>query len=158
MENISRPSWDEYFLEIMRVTGLRSTCDRGYVGCVITKHNRILTTGYAGSPVGIIHCNEAGHEMHTVTHANGHTSEHCIRTVHAEQNALITAAKHGVSIDGSTVYCKMTPCYTCAKLIINAGIVRVVVEYEYHASARSKEIFKEAGVECVIINDEPQPY
>ena len=153
-----RPSWDEYFLEIMRVTGLRSTCDRGYVGCVITKNNRILTTGYAGSPVGIIHCNEAGHEMHTITHANGHTSEHCIRTVHAEQNALITAAKHGVSTDGSTVYCKMTPCYTCAKLIINAGIVRVVVEYEYHASARSKEIFKEAGVEYVIINDEPQPY
>lgn len=153
-----RPSWDEYFLEIMRVTGLRSTCDRGYVGCVITKNNRILTTGYAGSPVGITHCSESGHEMHTVTHADGRVTEHCIRTIHAEQNALITAAKHGVSTDGATLYCKMTPCYTCAKLVINAGIVRVVVENDYHASKRSKEIFKEANIELVVVNNETQAY
>lgn len=153
-----RPSWDEYFLEIMRVTGLRSTCDRGYVGSVITRDNRILTTGYAGSPRGAAHCSEVGHEMHSVTHSDGRVTEHCIRTVHAEQNALITAARHGISTLGATVYCKMTPCYTCAKLLVNAGVSRIVVLNDYHASKRSKELFSEVGISLEIINLEVEKY
>jgi dCMP deaminase len=157
-EKNHRPSWDDYFIDIMHMVGKRSTCDLGYVGSVIVKDNRILTTGYAGSPVGVGHCTELGHEMHTVTHPDGTVSEHCIRTIHAEQNALITAAKHGISTVGGTLYCKMTPCYTCAKLIINAGIVRVVAQNDYHASARSKEIFTEAGILFELIHHQEQSY
>jgi dCMP deaminase len=140
-----RPSWDEYFIEIMHMVGKRGTCDRGQVGSVITRDNRILATGYAGAPSGIAHCDDVGHEMHTVTHDDGHKSQHCIRTTHAEQNAIVSAARHGVGIEGGTVYCKITPCYICAKLIINAGIKRVVAVKDYHAGTRSKEIFAEAG-------------
>ncbi|MGB0925487.1 MAG: deoxycytidylate deaminase [Minisyncoccia bacterium] len=153
-----RPNWDEYFIEIMHTVGKRSTCDRGQVGCVITRDNRILSTGYAGSPSGTAHCDDVGHEMHSVTHSDGRVTEHCIRTAHAEQNALVTAARHGVSTDGGTLYCKMAPCYICAKLIINAGIKRVVAWRDYHASSRSKEILAEAGITIDIINNETEHY
>jgi dCMP deaminase len=148
-----RPTWDEYFLEIAKMVGSRGTCDRGRAGCVITKDKRIISTGYVGSPVGLPHCDEAGHEMHTVVHEDGHESRHCIRTTHAEQNAIAQAARFGVSLDGATVYCKMTPCYVCAKMIINAGIKRVVVEQDYHGGSRSKEIFSDANVDFEQIND-----
>lgn len=157
-ESKTRPSWDEYFIEIMHMVGKRGTCDRGQAGCVITRDNRILSTGYAGAPSGIAHCDDVGHEMHTVTHSDGRVSEHCIRTTHAEQNALISAARHGVVIEQATLYCKMTPCYVCAKLIVNAGIKRVVAWRDYHASQRTKEIFAEVGIELVLINTEEQIY
>lgn len=161
MENqqkYTRPSWDEYFLKIVEMVGARGTCDRGRAGCVITKDKRIITTGYVGSPIGVGHCDELGHEMHTVTHADGHQSRHCIRTTHAEQNAICQAARIGVSLEGATLYCKMTPCYTCAKMIINAGIVRVVVDKDYHGGARSKEVFAEAGIQFKQINPEMTTY
>jgi dCMP deaminase len=148
-----RPSWDEYFMEITKMVGSRGSCDRGRSGCVITKDKRIISTGYVGSPVGLPHCDEVGHEMNTVVHEDGHETRHCIRTSHAEQNAIAQAARFGVSLNGATVYCKMTPCYVCAKMIINAGIKRVVCEQDYHAGTRSKEIFSEAGLEYLIIND-----
>lgn len=148
-----RPSWDQYFLNLAEVVGTRGTCDRGYAGCVITKDKRILSTGYVGSPVGLPHCSEVGHEMHTVTHEDGSTSRHCIRTAHAEQNAINNAARIGIAIEGGTVYCKMIPCYKCAQSIINAGIVRVVAMKDYHASARSKEIFKDAGIEYIVLGE-----
>lgn len=153
-----RPSWDEYFVGIMHAVGERSTCDRGRSGCVIVKDKRIISTGYVGAPAGCVHCDEAGHEMHTVVQEDGTESRHCIRTTHAEQNALAQAARAGVSTEGSILYCKMTPCYVCAKMIINAGIIRVVAENDYHAGKRSKEIFKEAGVEYVLLNEKIEQY
>jgi dCMP deaminase len=96
--------------------------------------------------------------MHTVIHEDGTESKHCIRTTHAEQNAICQAARFGISLDGGTLYVKMAPCYTCAKMMINAGIKRVVCLQDYHASARSKEIFKEAGVEFVLLDDRVVEY
>ncbi len=153
-----RPSWDEYFLSIMTMVGSRGSCDRGRAGCVIARNNRIVATGYAGSPIGLPHCDEVGHEMHTVIHSDGHKTEHCIRTTHAEQNAICEAARMGIALDGGTLYCKMTPCYTCAKMIINAGIKRVVCAYDYQSSARSKEIFKEAGIDFSLIDENVLDY
>jgi dCMP deaminase len=153
-----RPSWDEYFLNLVELVGTRGTCERGRSGCVITKDKRILATGYVGSSIGIVHCDEVGHEMHTVIHEDGHKSQHCIRTAHAEQNAVANAARFGVALEGATLYCHMTPCYTCAKMIINAGIRRVVCNMDYHAGGRSKDIFKEAGVAYELVNNEMQKY
>lgn len=153
-----RPSWDKYFMKIVEMVGTRGTCDRGRIGCVITKNQRIISTGYVGSPIGLPHCDEIGHEMHTVTHPDGHQSRHCIRTTHAEQNAICQAAKIGISLDGATLYIKMTPCYTCAKMLINAGIKRVVCAQDYHAGARSKEIFAEAGVQFKLLDNKMTTY
>ncbi len=153
-----RPSWDEYFMQLTEIIGSRGSCDRGRSGCIITLDNRIMSTGYVGSPIGLAHCDEIGHEMHTVTHADGSTTRHCIRTTHAEQNAICEAARMGISINGSTLYCKMTPCYTCAKMIINTGIKRVVCAQDYHASTRSKEIFKDAGIEFDLLSDKVTIY
>ncbi|MDI3496465.1 MAG: dCMP deaminase [Patescibacteria group bacterium] len=153
-----RPTWDEYFLKITEMVGTRGSCDRGRAGCVITKNNRLIATGYAGSPIGLAHCDEVGHEIHTVIHEDGSTSQHCIRTAHAEQNAICEAARMGIALDGSTLYCKMTPCYTCAKMIINAGIKRVVCAQDYHAGQRSKEIFQEAKIIFELISTEKVQY
>ena len=153
-----RPSWDEYFIKLAEMVGTRGTCERGRQGCIITKNKRIISTGYVGAPVGLPHCDEDGHEMHTVTHVDGHQSRHCIRTSHGEANAIAQAARFGVSLDGGTLYVKMTPCYTCAKIIINAGIKRVVCKQDYHVSARSKEIFAEAGIQLNILSKEVTVY
>ncbi|MBN1274665.1 AAA family ATPase [Candidatus Woesearchaeota archaeon] len=153
-----RPSWDDYFIGITNAVRERGTCDRGKAGCVIAKDNRILTTGYVGSVKGMPHCDEAGHLMHEVINEDGTRSKHCIRTVHAEQNAIVQAARNGVSIDGATLYCSMTPCFTCAKLIINAGIKRVVANKDYHKSKLSKAFFKAAKVKLDIIHKEVEQY
>jgi len=153
-----RPPWDEYFMKIAEVVGERATCDRGRSGCVIVRDKRILVTGYVGAPAGVKHCDEVGHEMHTVVNEDGSQSKHCIRTTHAEQNAIANAARDGVAVNGATLYCHMTPCYTCAKILINAGIKRIVSNKDYHASKRSKEIFKEAKVELEILNEEVETY
>lgn len=153
-----RPSWDGYFMNIADQVASRATCDRGRSGCVIARNKQILTTGYVGSPVGLPHCDEVGHQFHTVIHEDGHASQHCIRTTHAEQNAICQAAKLGIALDGATLYCKMTPCYVCAKMIINVGIKRVVCEKDYHAADLSKEIFSQAGVELKILNPTVEQY
>ncbi len=158
VEAHQRPSWDEYFLGIAKMVATRATCDRGRSGCVIARDKRILSTGYVGAPPGIAHCDEVGHEMHTVTNDDGTESKHCVRTTHAEQNAIVQAARAGIALQGATMYCHMTPCYICAKLIITVGIVRVVADKDYHASKRSKEIFKEAGVQLEMINTETAVY
>lgn len=157
-ESYKRPSWDEYFMSIADMVGTRATCDRGRSGCVIVKDKRILTTGYVGSPLGVVHCDDVGHEMHIVIDMDGKESRHCIRTTHAEQNAIVQAARIGVALSGATLYCKMTPCYVCAKLIITAGIKKVIAQKDYHAGDRSKEIFKEAMVEFVLLNNETETY
>jgi dCMP deaminase len=153
-----RPSWDEYFMKIAEMVGTRATCDRGRSGAVVTRDKRMLTTGYVGAPAGVKDCDEAGHEMHTVIHADGSRTEHCIRGTHAEQNALVQAARTGVSLLGGTLYAHMTPCYACAKMIINAGIVRVVAGKDYQAGKRSKEIFKQSGVKFELLSREMEKY
>ena len=153
-----RPSWDEYFMEVAGAVAKRATCDRGRSGCVIAKDRQILVTGYVGSPKGLPHCDEVGHQMKTTTHEDGHQSQHCVRTAHAEQNAIVQAAKLGVAIDGATLYCKMTPCSVCAKMIINAGIKKVVCEKKYHAGQDSEEMFKQAGLELNYFDETVEQY
>ncbi len=153
-----RPNWDEYFSGLARYVGTRGTCDRGKTGTVIVKNKRVLSMGYVGAPTGLPHCDEAGHELQIVENADNTKSFHCIRTTHAEQNAINNAACHGISIEGSSIYCKLEPCYTCAKLIVNAGIKRVVCEQRYHRAQRSREVFKQAQVELVVLNDELSKY
>lgn len=115
----TRPSWDDYFLELADAASRRATCDRGKSGCVIVRDKQVLATGYVVSPAGLPHCDDVGHLMKKVIQENGEISEHCVRTVHAEQNAICQAAKRGISIEGATVYQRMTPCRTCAMLWIN---------------------------------------
>jgi dCMP deaminase len=157
-QNYKRPSWDDYFLAISKVVATRSTCDRGRAGAVIVKDRQILTTGYAGSPIGLPHCDDVGHKLKKMIHENGEESIHCVRTVHAEQNAICQAAKLGIALNGATLYCKMTPCITCAKLIINCGIKRVVCEKRYHADKDTLELFEQAGIELKIYNQEIETY
>ncbi|MCK4859513.1 MAG: cytidine/deoxycytidylate deaminase family protein [Candidatus Omnitrophica bacterium] len=153
-----RPSWDNYFIEIVKAVAKRSTCDRGKVGCVLVKDKRILSTGYAGAPVGLPHCDEVGHEMAVVKNDNGTESQHCIRTCHAEVNAIAMAARMGVPVLGAIAYVTMTPCYACAKMLVNAGLVRVVAEQDYHASARTKKLFQQAGIKLEILDKSIKKY
>ncbi|MEM4255283.1 MAG: cytidine/deoxycytidylate deaminase family protein [Candidatus Norongarragalinales archaeon] len=153
-----RPSWDEYFMQIAHAAAARATCDRGKAAAVLVKDKFILSTGYVGAPMGLPHCNESGHLMKTVYDEDGHAKQHCVRTTHAEQNAIVQAARHGVSIEGATLYCKMEPCLDCAKMIINAGIKRVVAEKKYHAAALTREYFAKAGVLLEVLHDETEDY
>lgn len=157
-ERYVRPTWDEYFMEVCRAIAKRATCDRGRSGCVIARDNQLLVTGYVGAPRGLPHCDDVGHQFKKVQHEDGSISQHCVRTVHAEQNAICQAAKRGISIDGATLYCKMTPCRTCAMLIINCGIKRVIAEKRYHDSADSIEMFKQAGVILEHLSDSVEEY
>lgn len=153
-----RPSWDEYFMEIAGTVAKRATCDRGRSGCVIVRDKQILVTGYVGSPRGLPHCDETGHLIKKVNHEDGRVTQHCVRTVHAEQNAICQAARLGISLQGATLYCRMTPCRTCAMLIINCGIVRVVCERKYHDGDESEKMFRLAGIELLYVFDEVQEY
>ncbi|MDX1765810.1 MAG: cytidine/deoxycytidylate deaminase family protein [Candidatus Saccharimonadales bacterium] len=153
-----RPSWDEYFMELANTASKRATCDRGRSGCVIVRDKQVLVSGYVGSPMGMPHCDDVGHLLKKVTHDDGSTTEHCMRTVHAEQNALVQAAKLGVALKDSTLYCRMTPCRTCAMLIINGGIEKVIAERRYPHAAESEAMFKDAGVKLVHVHDETQQY
>lgn len=128
MTSLDRPSMDEYFMEIASVVAKRSTCLRNQVGAVLVKNKRILTTGYNGAPAGLLHCDEVGCAREGV--ASGTRHELC-RAVHAEQNAIIQAALHGVSIEGATLYCTHQPCILCAKMMINARMRKVVCLQSY---------------------------
>ena len=145
-------------MNIAREVANRGTCDRGRSGSVIVKNKRILTTGYVGSPTGLAHCDQVGHLMSEVYNEDGKKSQHCIRTTHAEQNALIQAARFGIPVEGSTIYCKMEPCHVCAKMIINSGIKRVVCEKRYHAGQQTRQMFKEANIQLDVLYDEVEQY
>ena len=136
-----RLSWDKYFMEIAKMVAKRSTCDRRNVGAVIVKDKNILSTGYNGSPKGLPHCDEAGHEI---------SDGHCVRTIHAEANALIQAAKHGVAVDGAVMYLTDSPCYDCFKMLVTSGIKEVVYgEYydsRYDSSSKVLKLAKKAGI------------
>ena len=153
-----RPSWDDYFLELANAASSRATCDRGKSGCVIVRDKQVLATGYVGSPAGLPHCDDVGHLMKKVIQENGEISEHCLRTVHSEQNAICQAAKRGISIEGATIYTRMTPCRTCAMLLINCGIQRVVCERKYQLAEESEQLFAEAGIKLVYKYDGRQEY
>ena len=153
-----RPSWDEYFMEVCRSIGKRATCDRGRSGCVIAKDNQILATGYVGAPSGLPHCDEVGHQLKKTVHEDGSETTHCVRSVHAEQNAICQAARRGIAIGGATLYCKMTPCRSCAMMIINCGVVRVICERKYHTGAESEAMFRTAGIPIQYVEEEVERY
>ena len=139
-----RPDWDSYFMEIAEVTKKRSTCLRRQVGAVIVKDHRILATGYNGVPSGIEHCGKRGCLRDELGVPSGERHELC-RGIHAEQNAIIQAAYLGVSIDESTLYCTNQPCILCAKMLINAGVKRIVIRDGY-PDRFAEEMLKEAGI------------
>ena len=135
----SRVSWDEYFMNIARTVATRSTCPRKFVGAVIVRDRTILSTGYNGSIRGTPHCDEAGHMM---------VDGHCVRTIHAEINAIIQAAKHGTSIGNAAIYVTASPCWNCFKAIANAGITKIVFG-EFYRDERIFEVAQAIGIELV---------
>jgi len=141
---IDRPDWDEYFMNIADLVSKRSTCLRRGVGAVLVRDRRMLSTGYNGAPSGMRHCLDTGCLREQMNVPSGERHELC-RGLHAEQNAIIQAALHGVSINGATLYCTNHPCIICSKMIINAGIIHVVVRNNYQDSL-SVEMLKEAGI------------
>lgn len=161
LDRISRKA---YYFKVVEAVALRGTCDRGRAGAIIVKNNRILTTGYVGAPAGLPHCDEVGHELFWEMPCfsgeviNARATEHCKRTVHAELNAILQAAKVGVSVDGAIMYCTMYPCYICAQAIVNVGIREVFILYDYQGSNRSAPIFQQAGVQVFLMNEKMLEY
>ena len=141
----SRPSWETYFMNITNLVAERSTCLRRAVGAVLVKDKRILSTGYNGSPSGLKHCEEVGCLREQLRIESGKMHELC-RGIHAEQNAIIQAAYHGVSVKGASIFCTNQPCSICARMIINAGIERIFYQSGY-ADPLAKELLDEAGIE-----------
>src|SRR5210317_998512 len=141
----SRPSWETYFMNITRLVAERSTCTRRAVGAVLVKEKRILSTGYNGAPSGLKHCLEVGCLREQLGVESGKMHELC-RGIHAEQNAIIQAAYHGVSVKGATIFCTNLPCSICAKMIINAGITTIRYHSGY-ADSLAQELLGEAGIE-----------
>lgn len=144
----SRPSWDEYFMSIAYQVGERSTCLRRHVGAIIVKDKRLLATGYNGVPAGVEHCTTRGCLRDQLGIPSGERHELC-RGTHAEQNALLQAARYGTPIDGATVYCTTQPCIQCAKMLINAGIKEIVFEGGY-PDELARELLGEAGMQVRI--------
>ena len=138
-----RVSWETYFMNIAREVATRSTCDRKHVGAVIVRDKTILSTGYNGSIKGLPHCDEAGHEM---------VEGHCVRTTHAEANAIVQAAKNGVKIDSAEIYVTASPCYNCFKLIANSGI-KIIYYHEFYRDDRILDRAKEVGIKLVSLQD-----
>ncbi len=138
-DQAERSTWDEYFMAIAREVASRATCDRKFVGAVIVRDRCILATGYNGSIRGSEHCDEAGHMME---------DGHCVRTIHAEANAIIQAARHGTSIEGSDIYITASPCWQCFKMLANAGIRRIAFG-EFYRDERIFGFAKQLGIEMV---------
>ena len=153
-----RPSWDEYFIKLVDEVAKRATCDRGMSGCIIVKDRRILCTGYVGSPPGFPHCSEEGHLLKKVIDEDGTVRQHCMRTIHAEQNAICQAARYGIPLAGTTLYCTMEPCRVCTMLIISSGITKVVAKKMYHAAHETRKLFTKAGIELIVIEDTTEEY
>jgi dCMP deaminase len=142
-----RPSWDDYFMAMVKIVAARGTCNRLYAGSVLVKDNRIIATGYNGSPPGLPHCDDVGHLLE---------DGHCVRTIHGEHNSLLQAAKQGgTATNGSTMYTKYSPCIHCSKYIIAAGIKRLVIGKIYRYQ-QSLDMLKEAGVEVDLYKENPK--
>ncbi len=141
---MARPSWDEYFMAITGQVAERATCTRRHIGAILVKDKRILATGYNGTPAGLAHCDEMGCLREQRDIPSGTQHELC-RGIHAEQNAVIQAARHGIAIDGATVYCTHQPCVLCAKILINAGVQEVVYR-EAYPDPLAEAMLSEAGI------------
>ena len=149
---MNRPSWDEYFMQMAELTAQRSTCLRRQVGAIIVKEKHIIATGYNGAPKGLPHCKELGGCLREKLEIpSGERHELC-RALHAEQNAIIQAATLGQSIEGATIYITHQPCIICAKMIINAGISRIVIRRGY-PDEMSREMLREAGLKVELIGE-----
>lgn len=173
---MTRPTKQEYFAGIVKAVALRGTCDRGQSGAVIVKDGQIISTGYVGSAAGDGHCDDEDHmyehrikdlsSLNACHYSDGDVLEirptdytsHCVRTIHAEQNAICQAAKHGVSVNGATIYSSMVPCRSCAMMIINSGISKVIALREYQTSKHTKQLFKKCNVELFIIDKSLNKY
>lgn len=140
-----RPDWDTYFMEIAKVVAMRSNCSRRKVAAVIVKDKRIISTGYNGTPRGIKNCNEGGCPRCNSTAPSGTALDECLCS-HGEENAIVQAAYHGISIKDATLYTTFSPCLLCAKMIINAGIKEVVYNERYSIDGKAQDILNEAGV------------
>jgi dCMP deaminase len=149
MKSIERPSSDDYFMEIASVVAKRSTCLRNQVGALFVRNKRILTTGYNGAPSGLEHCDVVGCAREGV--ASGTHHELC-RAVHAEQNAIIQAALHGISIERATLYCTHQPCILCAKMMINARVTKVVYQLSY-PDVTALDFLRQAGIVVVRVKE-----
>jgi dCMP deaminase len=150
---MSRPSWDEYFMDITNLVAKRSTCLRRKVGAILVKDRNILATGYNGAPSGIPHCLDVGCLRERMSIPSGERHELC-RGLHAEQNAIIQAAYHGVQIRGATIFCTDYPCSICIKMLINAGIKRIVYQNGY-SDDLAKELIQQSGLEVVLYKGKP---
>lgn len=145
--NVVRPSWDEYFMAIAKIIATRSTCDRLAAGAVLVKDNRIISTGYNGSPPGLPHCDDVGHLLE---------DGHCVRTIHGEHNTLLQAASFGASsTKGATMYTKYSPCIHCAKYVVACGIKRVVIAKVYR-NQQAVDYLRGAGVEVNMYQENPE--
>ena len=153
-----RPGWQEYFLQVMDTVAQRANCDRGRAAAIIVRDKRIVATGYVGAPVGLPTCDEVGHLIKLSYDERGGTKKHCVRTTHAEMNAIAQAAKYGTPIDGATIYIRMTPCLDCTKLLVNAGIKKVVCRKRYHADHDTVRILEEADVELLVLSEDVETY
>ena len=149
-KKVTRISADEYFLKIASVVAERSTCLRHHMGAVAVKDKHILTTGFNGAPAGVKDCLELGCLRNAQNIPSGTRTEIC-RAIHAEQNVIIQAALHGISLDGCTIYCTHTPCVLCAKMMVNARVKRVVIFTKY-ADDSFKELFREAGIQVDVLD------
>ncbi|MEO9170636.1 MAG: dCMP deaminase family protein [Candidatus Baltobacteraceae bacterium] len=134
-----RPGWDEYFMQIAHTVATRATCPRASVGAILVREHRILTTGYNGAPRGVAHCTEVGCTI---------AGDHCLRATHAEANAIVQGALYGVALQGASAYCTHQPCIGCSKLLVSAGIVKIVYDLAY-PDAVAAELLAEAGVALV---------
>jgi dCMP deaminase len=144
-----RPSWDEYFMKIAKLVATRSTCIRRQVGAVVVKNKQMLATGYNGAPSGLVHCDQIGCLRAELKVPSGERHELC-RALHAEQNAFLQAARHGISVAGSTIYITNQPCSICAKMIINAGVEKVIVEGDY-PDKLAREFLDQAKIKLVVM-------
>ncbi|MGE5255432.1 MAG: deoxycytidylate deaminase [Hyphomicrobiales bacterium] len=151
----NRPSWETYFMDITALVAKRTTCIRRAVGAVIVKDKRILSTGYNGAPSGVPHCTEVGCLREKLNVESGMRHELC-RGIHAEQNAIIQAAYHGVSVKGASLYCTTQPCSICAKMIINAGITTIYYRSGY-ADELARDMLAEAGIAMIQISGTEEP-
>ncbi|MDE7033363.1 MAG: cytidine/deoxycytidylate deaminase family protein [Mucispirillum sp.] len=141
---MKRPSWDDYFMEMTKLTATRSSCLRRHVGAVLVKDTRVIATGYNGAPAGVTHCEVTGCLRQKLNVPSGERHELC-RGLHAEQNAIIQAALYGVSTEGATLYCTTKPCSICTKMIINAKITKIVYE-EYYEDSLADELLKDTDI------------
>ena len=146
-ETFQRPDWDEYFMDIAQVVSKRGNCSRRKVAAIIVRDQRVISTGYNGTPRGITNCFEGGCPRCASDAPSGESLGECI-CAHAEENAIVQAAYHGIAVRDGVLYCTLSPCLMCTKMIINAGIKEVIFEKEYHFTEQARELFTTAGVLC----------